>query len=197
MSLLKDWIKQRDQKPGRVFLGLVQRWIACGWSDGLCQDLQAASRLADQVRQRTLQKTYLAVVAGVVVPEGTSLTGSKNHNTNTVRVIESGVPPPSKHSHYERFRSANRCCIQWNGRSHQFGCNWHIVDILPRHPSTVKLVLWDMRSGRINCNSSTQPSAKPSLFNSFAKDQALAILDGLAYSLQSANVGLFPPSLGW
>ena len=25
LSLLKDWIKQRDQKPGQVFLGLVQR----------------------------------------------------------------------------------------------------------------------------------------------------------------------------
>ena len=71
LSLLKDWIKQRDQKPGQVFLGLMQRLDRpVGGVMVFAKTSKAASRLADQVRQRTLQKTYLAVVAGVV--EGTA-----------------------------------------------------------------------------------------------------------------------------
>ena len=69
LSLLKDWIKQRDQKPGQVFLGLVQRLDRpVGGVMVFAKTSKAASRLADQVRQRTLQKTYLAVVAGVIDP---------------------------------------------------------------------------------------------------------------------------------
>ena len=77
LSLLKDWIKQRDQKPGQVFLGLVQRLDRpVGGVMVFAKTSKAASRLADQVRQRTLQKTYLAVVVGMVdPPEGTLTDG--------------------------------------------------------------------------------------------------------------------------
>ena len=55
LSLLKDWIKQRDQKPGQVFLGLVQRLDRpVGGVMVFAKTSKAASRLADQVRQRTL-----------------------------------------------------------------------------------------------------------------------------------------------
>ena len=107
LSLLKGWIKQRDQKPGQVFLGLVQRLDRpVGGVMVFAKTSKAASRLADQVRQRTLQKTYLAVVAGVVDPPEGTLTDwlQKNHHTNTVRVIESGVPQAKQSIlHYERI----------------------------------------------------------------------------------------------
>ncbi|MCH2332583.1 MAG: pseudouridine synthase, partial [Roseibacillus sp.] len=96
LSLLKDWIKQRDQKPGQVFLGLVQRLDRpVGGVMVFAKTSKAASRLADQVRQRTLQKTYLAVVAGVIDPPEGTLTDwlEKNHHNNTVRVVASGLPP--------------------------------------------------------------------------------------------------------
>ena len=99
LSLLKDWIKQRDQKPGQVFLGLVQRLDRpVGGVMVFAKTSKAASRLADQVRQRTLQKTYLAVGAGVIDPPEGTLTDwlEKNHHNNTVRVVESGLPQPSK-----------------------------------------------------------------------------------------------------
>ena len=107
LSLLKDWIKQRDQKPGQVFLGLVQRLDRpVGGVMVFAKTSKAASRLADQVRQRTLQKTYLAVVAGVVDPPEWTLTDwlQKDRHSNTVRVVESGVSQAKQAIlHYERI----------------------------------------------------------------------------------------------
>ncbi len=127
LSLLKDWIKQRDQKPGQVFLGLVQRLDRpVGGVMVFAKTSKAASRLADQVRQRTLQKTYLAVVAGVVDPPEGTLTDwlQKDHHSNTVRVIESGLPQAKQAIlHYERIAvHANKSLLRIQletGRSHQ------------------------------------------------------------------------------
>ena len=127
LSLLKDWIKQRDQKPGQVFLGLVQRLDRpVGGVMVFAKTSKAASRLADQVRQRTLQKTYLAVVAGVVDPPERTLTDwlQKDYHSNTVRVIESGVPQAKQAIlHYERIAvHANKSLLRIQletGRSHQ------------------------------------------------------------------------------
>ena len=127
LSLLKGWIKQRDQKPSQVFLGLVQRLDRpVGGVMVFAKTSKAASRLADQVRQRTLQKTYLAVVAGVVDPPEGTLTDwlQKNHHTNTVRVVESGVPQAKQAIlHYERIAvHVNKSLLRiqlGTGRSHQ------------------------------------------------------------------------------
>ena len=127
LSLLKDWIKQRDQKPGQVFLGLVQRLDRpAGGVMVFAKTSKAASRLADQVRQRILQKTYLAVVAGVIDPPEGTLTDwlEKNHHNNTVRVVESGLPPAKQAIlHYERIAvHANKSLLRIQletGRSHQ------------------------------------------------------------------------------
>ena len=127
LSLLKDWIKQRDQKPGQVFLGLVQRLDRpVGGVMVFAKTSKAASRLADQVRQRTLQKTYLAVVAGVIDPPEWTLTDwlQKDRHSNTVRVVESGVSQAKQAIlHYERIAvHANKSLLRIQletGRSHQ------------------------------------------------------------------------------
>ncbi|MEK9700597.1 MAG: RNA pseudouridine synthase, partial [Deltaproteobacteria bacterium] len=127
LSLLKDWIKQRDQKPGQVFLGLVQRLDRpVGGVMVFAKTSKAASRLADQVRQRTLQKTYLAVVAGVVDPPEGTLTDwlQKDHHSNTVRVVEAEVSQAKQAIlHYERIAvHANKSLLRIQletGRSHQ------------------------------------------------------------------------------
>ena len=127
LSLLKDWIKRRDQKPGQVFLGLVQRLDRpVGGVMVFAKTSKAASRLADQVRQRTLQKTYLAVVAGVTdSPEGTLIDWlQKDHHSNTVQVIESEVSQAKQAIlHYERVAvHANKSLLRIQletGRSHQ------------------------------------------------------------------------------
>ncbi|MCB1175566.1 MAG: RluA family pseudouridine synthase, partial [Leptospiraceae bacterium] len=66
-SLCKDWIKARYQKPGAVFLALVQRLDRN--TSGLmvlARTSKAAARLSAALREHQLQKTYLAVVEGNV-----------------------------------------------------------------------------------------------------------------------------------
>jgi 23S rRNA pseudouridine1911/1915/1917 synthase len=65
LELAKAWVKQRHQKPGRVFLGLVQRLDRPVAGVMLfARTSKAAARLSDQIRGRRLRKVYLAVVEG-------------------------------------------------------------------------------------------------------------------------------------
>jgi 23S rRNA pseudouridine1911/1915/1917 synthase len=64
LDLAKLWIKNRYNKPGNAFAGLVHRL------DGpvagvvvVARTSKAASRLSAQIRERTIEKRYLAVVA--------------------------------------------------------------------------------------------------------------------------------------
>lgn len=70
-SLLKQWLKEKYQKPGDVFLGLVQRLDRP--TRGLmvlARTSKAAARLSDQIRKRSFLKEYLAVVVGKSIKTG-------------------------------------------------------------------------------------------------------------------------------
>jgi 23S rRNA pseudouridine1911/1915/1917 synthase len=61
----KEFLKQRYDKPGNVYLGVVSRLDAV--VSGvvlLARTSKAAARLAEQFRGRTVEKTYWAVTAG-------------------------------------------------------------------------------------------------------------------------------------
>lgn len=65
LDLAKLWIKKRYNKPGNAFAGMVHRL------DGpvagvvvVARTSKAASRLSAQIRERTIEKRYLAVVEG-------------------------------------------------------------------------------------------------------------------------------------
>jgi 23S rRNA pseudouridine1911/1915/1917 synthase len=65
MDMVKEYLKEKYDKPGNVFLGLVHRL------DKPVQGIvlfgktsKGASRLSEQFRQHTIQKTYHAVVVG-------------------------------------------------------------------------------------------------------------------------------------
>jgi len=93
LTLLKSDIKQRYQKPGAVFLGLVHRLDQP--VSGLmvfARTSKAASRLSEQVRTHQLGKQYLAVVQGYPAPTAGRLEDhlEKNRQTNLVRVVEAG-----------------------------------------------------------------------------------------------------------
>jgi 23S rRNA pseudouridine1911/1915/1917 synthase len=67
MDIVKDYLKEKYNKPGNVFLGLVHRL------DKPVQGIvlfgktsKGASRLSEQFRQHTIQKTYYAIVLGKV-----------------------------------------------------------------------------------------------------------------------------------
>ncbi len=65
MDMVKDYLKERYKKPGNVFLGLVHRLdkpvsgiVLFGKTS------KGASRLSEQFRNHTIQKTYYAIVVG-------------------------------------------------------------------------------------------------------------------------------------
>jgi 23S rRNA pseudouridine1911/1915/1917 synthase len=75
LDLAKAWIKQRHLKPGRVFLGLVQRLDRPVAGVMLfARTSKAAARLSAQLRTRQTRKVYLAVVEGRLPSDGGRLT---------------------------------------------------------------------------------------------------------------------------
>lgn len=95
LTLLKEDVKQRYDKPGNVFLGLVHRLDRpVGGVMVFAKTSKAASRLSEQVRARELKKTYLAVVHGIPGKQRNRLEHCllKDSVTNTVSVVGEDTP---------------------------------------------------------------------------------------------------------
>jgi 23S rRNA pseudouridine1911/1915/1917 synthase len=69
LDLAKEYLRQKYQKPGDVFLGVVHRLDRPVSGIVLfARTSKAASRLSDQFRTRSMQKIYWALVGGRVIP---------------------------------------------------------------------------------------------------------------------------------
>jgi len=69
LSLLKAYIKETKNKPGDAYLGLVHRLDRpVGGVMVFAKTSKAAARLSEQIRERTIEKIYIARVAGIVQP---------------------------------------------------------------------------------------------------------------------------------
>lgn len=92
LTILKKFIKKRDNKPGNVFLGLVHRLDRpVGGIMVFAKTSKCASRMSEQVRNRTFQKTYFAVVEGKVDLKGTLVDKLlKDTKNNIVKVDKNG-----------------------------------------------------------------------------------------------------------
>ncbi len=67
LTLVKNYIKEKYNKPGEVYIGLVHRLDRpVGGVMVFARTSKSASRLSEQVRNKTLQKTYIAVVDGKI-----------------------------------------------------------------------------------------------------------------------------------
>lgn len=74
LEILKNTIKTRDKKPGKVYLGLVHRLDRP--TSGvmvLAKTSKALSRLNKQFIQKTTSKIYWAIISGVVTNTPTKL----------------------------------------------------------------------------------------------------------------------------
>ncbi len=66
LSLAKEYIRQKHNKPGKVYLGVVSRLDAPVTGVVLvARTSKSAARLSEAFRQRQVQKIYWAVVAGI------------------------------------------------------------------------------------------------------------------------------------
>jgi len=90
LELIKNHIKNRDQKPGNVFLGLVHRIDRP--TSGLviyAKTSKALTRLTKMVKDREIKKTYWAVVPKSDIPQSALLINylQKNEKTNKSTVF--------------------------------------------------------------------------------------------------------------
>ncbi len=65
LTIIKNYLKEKYNKPGNVYLGLVHRLDRpVGGVMVFAKTSKAASRLSNQVREKIFKKKYLAVVDG-------------------------------------------------------------------------------------------------------------------------------------
>ena len=91
-TMIKKYIKQKYNKPGNVYLGLVHRLDRpVGGIMVFAKTSKAAKRLTDQIKNHEIKKTYLAVLEGKAKKEDTLIDKlKKDHKTNTTIVSEDG-----------------------------------------------------------------------------------------------------------
>ncbi len=92
LTILKDYLKEKYNKPGNVYLGLVHRLDRpVGGVMVFAKTSKAASRLSDQVRTHKFEKIYYAVLCGKSKESDTLVDKlEKDTKTNMVRVSENG-----------------------------------------------------------------------------------------------------------
>lgn len=123
----KAYLKEKYHKPGEVFLGVVHRLDRPVSGVVLfARTSKAAARLSAQFRERTVNKTYLAIVEGRVTEPSAALEHwlRKDHQTNQVSVVAPGTPGAQEcFLNYRRLKSlGSRTLLEISpqtGRSHQ------------------------------------------------------------------------------
>ncbi len=110
LTLGKAYLKERFQKPGNVFLGLVHRLDrpASGVMV-LARTSKAARRLSQQFRERTPEKRYLALVEGHLAGRGTWVDHLAKRNRH-VHVVHAGA------------EDARRAVLDWQALASTGGC---------------------------------------------------------------------------
>lgn len=90
VNLLKQYVKEKYNKPGNVFIGLVHRLDRpVGGVMVFAKTSKAASRLSEQVRNKTFKKVYRAIIHGEMDKKESTLRDYlyKNKKTNMVSVV--------------------------------------------------------------------------------------------------------------
>lgn len=93
LTIVKEYIKAKYNKPGNVYLGLVHRLDRpVGGVMVFARTSKAASRLSEQVRNKTFSKNYLAIVSGEMNPKNGKLEDYlwKDEKKNTSYVVREG-----------------------------------------------------------------------------------------------------------
>ena len=118
----KNWLKEKYNKPGNVFLGLVHRLDRpASGVVVLARTSKAASRLSEEIRSRRLRKTYWAQVAGEIPPQGQFIDQLERDAFNS-RVVEHPAGKEARLS-YKRLNYADGVSLVEialeTGRHHQ------------------------------------------------------------------------------
>ena len=122
LSLLKDYLKKKYNKPGNVYLGLVHRLDRpVGGIMVFAKTSKAASRLNKQMIDGKINKTYLAVVNGTL-PNKAILKDRiiKDSKTNIVKISDKGKEASLDYETISKKDELSLVKIHLHtGRSHQ------------------------------------------------------------------------------
>ena len=94
LSTVKEYVKQKYNKPGNVYIGLVHRLDRpAGGVMVFARTSKAAARLSKQIAENTFEKTYLAVVNGHPDKSGKFEDYLlKDSSSNTVKIAPKDTP---------------------------------------------------------------------------------------------------------
>ncbi len=129
LTMVKKYIKEKYNKPGEAFVGLVHRLDRpTGGAMVFAKTSKAASRLAEQMKSGDFDKTYFAVVCG----RPRDLKGKiisflkKDSKTNTVMIVPQSTEGAKRAElDYETLQynpDTNRSLVKiklYSGRGHQ------------------------------------------------------------------------------
>lgn len=127
LTLVKEYIKEKYDKPGNVYVGLVHRLDRpTGGVMVFAKTSKAAARLTEAIKSNEITKTYLTIVNGVPKVKKQKLVNylKKNEKTNIVSVVGPAVSG-AKYAelNYETLSSLNGTSLLSvnliTGRSHQ------------------------------------------------------------------------------
>lgn len=93
LTIIKSYLKEKYNKPGNVYLGLVHRLDRpVGGVMVFAKTSKAASRLSEEIRNKTFKKTYLAIVNGKMESESGEYVDYlwKDEKQNTSYVVKEG-----------------------------------------------------------------------------------------------------------
>lgn len=126
LTLVKSYIKEKYNKPGNVYLGLIHRLDRpVGGIMVFARTSKAASRLSEQVRNHTFKKTYLAVINGVnLKPKGEFIDYiiKKNDNNSYITNSKNGKKCKLTYTILCQSKEKNLSLVEINletGRHHQ------------------------------------------------------------------------------
>lgn len=94
LSIIKEYLKEKYNKPGNVYLGLIHRLDRpVGGIMVFAKTSKAATRLSEQVRNKEFQKKYLVIADGRFEKNTDILENYllKNERTNMSKVVNEGT----------------------------------------------------------------------------------------------------------
>ena len=129
LTLIKDYLKEKYNKPGNVYLGLVHRLDRpVGGVMVFAKTSKAASRLSEEVRNKTLKKEYLVIVNGKMEQSSAQFEDYlwKDEKNNTSYVVKETKKNAKKASldyevlKYDEEQNLSVCKVDLHtGRHHQ------------------------------------------------------------------------------
>ncbi len=124
LTLLKEYLKEKYQKPGNVYLGLVHRLDRpVSGIMVFAKTSKCAKRLSEQIKNHTFSKTYYAIVCNQLPKKGTLtdyLKKNEEQNTSYVTTKEKGKLATLDYEIIKTINNLNLVKINLHtGRHHQ------------------------------------------------------------------------------